>query len=463
MTAAARAQGTEQTSERTPEQEAAARAVGVWIHQFARTLKTCRLYDANNPTVIRFRAELAQSLGRLLGELGPIRLRFTSDDVLYEDVSLYPAKSRDDNLALAFYRDGLRTLVLRSGAERREVEVLVDSVLEVTAQTEGENDLVTTLWEAHLQHIDVDYVPADGEVGGDAGSDANAQLVPWPTPSAEENPGVTNEGTAEVETVDSSPREDRSDDWTAGDLTVEIEAGFEELEVLAPTELTRFQGEFRAEHEVPVLTSSIAIGQAYLAAGATAQDRVELARFLPRLLRQAVTHGSWLEARATLGMLAACKSPEWAADKFVQELLQPISVANIVEKLDAREDDAPELIALLGGLGDPAVDLLNLVLAESQSRKCRRLLAEAIAERCRENPERLAPWLADPRWFVVRNVVHILGWIGGPPIVGLLQTAARHADPRVRQEVVAALGQVDARLARPLLIRMLDGADTRLT
>ena len=33
---------------RTPEQEAAVRAVGVWVHQFARTLKTCRLYDFEN-------------------------------------------------------------------------------------------------------------------------------------------------------------------------------------------------------------------------------------------------------------------------------------------------------------------------------------------------------------------------------------------------------------------------------
>lgn len=462
MTANAREQSAQQTEERTPEQEAAARAVGVWVHQFARTLKTCRLYDANNPTVIRFRAELAQSLGKLLAEIGPVRLKFTSDDVLYEDVSLYPAKSRDDNIALAFYRDGLRTLVLQPGAEHREVEVLVDSVLEVTAQTESENDLVTTLWEAHLHYIEVDYVPADGEVGGDAGADANSQLVPWPTPTAAEAAANAAEGGAEVATVESGTREDRSDDWTAGDLTVEIEAGFEELEALAPSEVVRFQGEFRAEHEVPVLTSSIAIGQAYLAAGATAEDRVELARFLPRLLRQAVTQGSWPEGRATLGMLAHCASPEWAVDRFVQELLQPISVTGIVEKLDAREEAAPELIAFLSGLGDPAIDLLNLVLAESQSRKSRRLLAEAIAERCRDNPERLAPWLADPRWFVVRNVVHILGWIGGPSIVGLLQSASRHADPRVRQEVVAALGGVEARLARPLLLRMLDGADTRL-
>jgi HEAT repeat protein len=62
----------------------------------------------------------------------------------------------------------------------------------------------------------------------------------------------------------------------------------------------------------------------------------------------------------------------------------------------------------------------------------------------------------------VRNIIHILGWIGGPQIVGLLQTAARHPEPKVRHEVVSALGQLDLKLARPLLIKMLDGAATRL-
>jgi len=454
------ARGEDSEQEITPEQEAHARAVGVWVHQLARTLKTCRLYDANNPTVIRFRAELGQALGRLLAEIGSVRIRFTSEDVTCEDVSLYPAKSRDDNLALPFYRDGIRGLTLNPGSEGAEIDRLVDAVLQVTGQTEGENDLVTMLWEAHLDRIEIDYVPAEGDHGAGETADTSGAVVPWPTQAAEQE--AARQEPATVETVGTSGREDRSDDWTAGDLTVEIEAGFEELEALAPSEARRFQNEFTAEHEVPILTSCIAISQAYLAAGATAVDRTELAAFLPRLLRQAVSQGSWLEARATLAMLATCPGGDWSPERFAQELLQPISVTQIVERVDQDEATAPELIAFTRELGEPAVDLLNLVLAESQSRRNRRMLAEAIADVCRDNPERLAPWIVDPRWFVVRNVVHILGWIGGPAIVGMLQAAARHPDPRVRQEVVAALGQVDPRLARPLLIRMLDGADTRL-
>ena len=442
---------------RTPEQEAAVRAAEVWVNHLARTLKTCRLYDANNPTVIRFRDELAQALSHTLGEHGALTLRFTSDDVLCDGVSLHPARSRDDNLALPFYRDGVHAITFSPGIEPAEVEAFLDALLLVSGQSAGDNDLVTLLWEAHLQSVDVDYVPAEGDLG--AGESAEAgEVVPWPTAAT---PGSEDDAPA---TGDAPEGEDRSDDWALGDLAAEVEAGFAELESLAPSETRRFLDEYGAEHAVPLATATVAVAGAFLHAGAEATDRAELARFLPRVLRQTIAAGSWSEARHCLALLQGCaRHSEWSVEGFTQELFQPISVAGVTEKLDEQEPPVlAEFVALARDLGTPAVDWLNLALAESQQRRTRRTLAEAIAALCRDDPERLAPWLADPRWYVVRNIVHILGWIGGERTIGLLETAMRHPEPRVRQEVVAALGQADAAHARPLLLGMLDDADPRL-
>lgn len=440
----------------TPEQEAAVKAASAWVNQLARTLKTCRLYDANNPTVLRFRDDLSSALRRVLEEHGAMTLRFTAEDVLCEGQSLYPARSRDDNLALAFYQDGIRALTLAPGADAREVEALLDGVLQVSGQAQGQDDLVTLLWEAQLRHIEVDYVPADGEVGGGPIETETVETVPWPT-------GGAFDEDAEEQREEGAAGGSRSDDWSVGEETQEIEAGWEELEALAPTEVERFRREYEAEHAVGTVTATVAIARAYLTAGAGAEDREEMRHFLPRVLRQAVTHGRWLEARESLLLLRECGESGDALAAIAQELLQPISVSGAVEKLDQQDPPAVrDFVAFARELGDPAVDWLNLVLAESQQRANRRALAEAIADLCRDNPERLAPWLSDPRWFVVRNVVHILGWIGGSGIVGLLQAALRHPDARVRQEVVAALGQVEPRHARPLLVRLLAGNDTKM-
>jgi HEAT repeat protein len=446
-----------------PPADSTVKAVAAWINQFARTLKTSRLYHPTNPTVVRFREELIAALTRLIAEVGPVTYRFSADDILFEEVSLYPAKSRDDNLALPFHRDGVRSLTLNPGVTARELDGVLDALMLVTGQAQIDDDLVTLLWQANLEHVDVDYVPAEGDVGAGS-SEEGAAVVPWPTATvAGEDDAQEAGGETPAEDATAAGTGSRSDDWTTGEHTVEIEAGFEELDTLAPDETNRFRDEFTAEHAVSLMTTALAIARAYLDAGASAEDRAELARFLPRMLRLAVAEASWLEAREALALLRECDNEAWSVESFTQELFQPISVSATVEQLDRQEAvQVVEFIALAKELGEPAVEWLNLALSESQHRRTRRLLAEAVTALCRDNPERIAPWLADPRWYVVRNAVQVLGWIGGEAVVGLLRTALRHRDARVRREVAAALGQVDPATARPMLLELLPGADSRL-
>jgi HEAT repeat protein len=200
-----------------------------------------------------------------------------------------------------------------------------------------------------------------------------------------------------------------------------------------------------------------------LNADPTDDDRKETARFLPRVLRAAIADGAWADARATIRLVRTSGSSEWSDERFTQEVLQPVSITRAAEMLDTQGPAAlSDFVALASELGPVAIDWLTLTLSECQTRMARQLVAEAIAVRAQEDPSRLAPWINDPRWYVVRNVVHILGWVGGAGVVPLLQNAVKYADPRVTAEVVTALQAVEPRLARPVLIRALEGADTKL-
>lgn len=450
--------------------DAHVKAAGVWIAHFARTLKTCRLYDGTNPTVIRFREELALAASRLVEEQGSVTFHFESDDVTCDAVSLYPARSRDDNMAFAFHRDGVRGITLNQGLDLREVDALVDCVLAVSGQNLDDDDLVTLLWESNLRHIDIDYIPAQGDVGsGDAktaGDEKDGPLLPWPMAEVADAPDSANTTDSPQDGATASGvsgATGRSEDWALADLTVEVEATYAELDSLAPAECDRLRREFDAEHGVVPTTAALAIANACLNAQANEDDQRDFIRFVPRVLRAALASGDWVDARDSLRLLRASASQEWNEEIFQQELLQPVSISRTVERLDTQEPAViGQFLSLAEAIGDIGIDWMTLLLSESQQRVVRQLLAESVAMRCRENPERLAPWLADGRWYVVRNIVHILGWIGGPAIVGLLQVALRHPDTRVGSEVVAALQQVELRLARPLLIRALDGAETRL-
>lgn len=436
------------------ESAAAVKAASGWVANLSRTLKTCRLYDASNPAVIRFRAQLHEALRDVLGEHGEVTLRFTSDDVLYEGVSLHPARSREDNLALAFFRDGVRAITFKPGIEPQELDQVLNGVLQVTGQADAEDDLVTLLWQANLPHVQVEHIQAEADAMGPAAADAG-EVVPWPTGASVEEAG--EEATPAAADAPAEGEDERSDDWAIGESPAAFEAMWQAIQQVAETEVARFQKQYLEERATAPVTQANGLLNAYADADPTPDDLAELGRFVPRVLRTAVAHGDWRGALEAIRVLERCGRTDWSAVDFAQELNQPISVAAIVEWLDKQDArQVADFIVFAQTLGTPGVDLQNLVMVEVQTPEHRAALGESVIEACRESPEMLAAWLADPREWVVRDIVRMLSVIGGPSIVGLLRAVAHHPDERVRVEVVNALRKADADEARPVLMQMLD-------
>jgi HEAT repeat protein len=462
----------------TPE-EALLRAASAWTGRLARTLKTCRLYDRGNPTAVHFREELAATLVPLLKEHGPLTLTFTSNDVLCGAASLYPARSRDDNLGAHFYRDGIRALTFLPGIEPRELDVLVDAVLRVTGRAGDDVDLVTLLWDAELTHVNVDNVSTVASVdvdGGEAGECAGgARLMPWPgggagsgapgamTAAGAAGPGApgTEAPAGDADPGDAGP-EPRSDDWIATDGVEQAEAALVELEALALLEIDRFRSEYDVESQGSAIEGALTLIRECQASGASQADHEELDRFVLRLLPEAIATGAWAEARQAVELLANWPSGAAALEGVLGELGQPGSpvTTSAIREVDRQGAQGVQaFLDLARDLGPPAIEWLMRILADSGQKRTRRPLARLLADLVRDNPERLAPWLTDSRWYVVRNVVHTLGFVGGPAVVGLLKAASAHPERRVRQEVIAALAQVEPRVARDVLLGMLEEAE----
>jgi HEAT repeat protein len=437
------------------------RDVGGWVVQLARTLKTCRLYDPDNPTVVRFREGLASDLRALLERFGPIQLDVTSRELLHEGQPAGAARSREDSLAPAFHRDGIRAITFLPGIEPREVDTFVDRILHVTGPGAGDDDLVTLLWEAQLPSINVTSVPLEGDVDGAAETDAgDASPLPWPKPVPGAMPSAAAEAAEGAGALDTMTR---SDDWEVLARAGHLDHALGELEQGIEREIARFRAEHEAESGTAIVAAAVEVLADGVASESTPQDREELAAFLPRALREAVAQGEWRAARSGLALLRSC-IPSWSAEAFFEGFAgSNLVTRRTVAILDQQDEAGIEaFLGLASEFGAPAADWLLQVLAESQQKRVRLALTRTIAELVRDNPERILPWMSDERWYVVRNVVHILGWIGGDAVVGYLRAVNAHAEPRVRREIVAALSDATPASARPILLSMLTGAESRV-
>jgi HEAT repeat protein len=456
----------------------AVRDVTAWIQQWSRTLKTWRLYGEHNPTLEKFRAELASGLEALLETRGAITLRFTTDTILWREANVHQARSREDNLSRVFFRDGIQSITFVPGIDRAELDLFLASTIRASdrANQGGDEDLVTLLWDAELGHLDMNYVSAEAsleledEGGHGAGTEAQGGRPPlaWPGSSgaAGDEPAAPSRAPvagAAGGTPESAPT--RSEDWPSRDPGGALVEQFNELDALAGSEVARFQRERERENAIERGVATLALVADACDCGLEPGERAELEPLLERLFLDALVRGAWNEARraVTLWLEGGAAGDDSCAWLGALARADSVVTAGVVQALDRQgQADVAAFLELVAALGRRGLDWYLPILAESQQQRVRRPLARAIAGVAADDIPRLARWLEDPRWYVVRNVVHILHWIGGDATLAPLSTAMRHPDRRVRLEVLAVLARATPEAARPLLLRLLDSDDPRV-
>ena len=106
----------------------------------------------------------------------------------------------------------------------------------------------------------------------------------------------------------------------------------------------------------------------------------------------------------------------------------------------------------LGLVAREAIQEFTSLLADERDRQVRARMCQVLAKVGPSIVPTLVGWLEDPRWFLVRNLVHVLGKIGDEAAFGPVATLLGHPHVRVRIEAVRALALIaPARAAPPIL------------
>jgi HEAT repeat protein len=173
-----------------------------------------------------------------------------------------------------------------------------------------------------------------------------------------------------------------------------------------------------------------------------------------------------------IGIIRAIR--ELAADASQAER-QPL-LAEFLERLGDAEILAALVAASRQPGGPPFVQVQTLVLALGAS-AARGLLEALAAEPDRARRLRLIELaaslgpaiipetrrlLADPRWYVVRNMVLLLRRVQDRSAMSEILRYADHSDLRVRLEAIRALFAFDSKVPRDLLARTINDPDPRL-
>jgi hypothetical protein len=451
-------------------------AAAEWLRRLAHALKTSRLYLPNSQIVKRAREQLLDELIRHLNYFGTWRFTFTSNEILLEkeavvrpspidpDLGRALVRSPEEVLPYIFYRDGIRSMTLRKGLSRREIDVLFDALRVVGGSAIGNDDLVTLLWQANLREIHVESVPLEQAIylsakasrrHGDAA--AKGLAFAWAPSGGEIHADLGQEGGSQ------GLHRDTFDDWPLPEVHASAVNAYRSLlPVIEPLRVGTIAA-WEEERDRDWSEDAAAVLRQMLEFDPGEETRRCLAHSVVTWLIATIQTCSWDEASRALALLKEFDPDLSRAGAELDEALSRLPEDEIVGRLDEAEPaEHAQFSALIVALGERGRGLAFTVLSFCVRMRARAAACTALSYVYGDDPRRLAPFLEDQSWYVVRNVVFVLGQIGGSGVVDMLRRAAVHSDLRVKRAVVQALGGVSRPERTPVLMSLLETRDSRL-
>ena len=446
-----------------------------WFRHVARAVKSARLYRTENPMVTQLRERAWEQLAAMLMEHGAWKLRITSEEIRLEDEVVVRGPNRvpghedvirgpEESLPFLFYGDGIRGITLLEKLMKREFDSLFEALVLIGKGRNTQDDLVTLLWQANLGAIVLDSVPPEQTIYFSSRKPPDlkrrshrGQSFAWGATGAEIR------GDVGVVTGGQGLHRDTFDDWRLPDVHAHSTQAYQALLPQIEASRERFLRQWEQERDTPWPDQAAAVLRCLLGADDGADTRAALGQAVVTWLGTALQQAAWAEAERVLGVLREVDPDGTLTETELIEMIGHLEGEVIAGQLDeADPDEQARFAALALAIGRPAIGLACQVMSLCERARPRAAATTALCYLCNDDPMLLKPWLDDPRWYVVRNVVLVLGQIGGAGIVDLLRQAAEHPEPRVRREVVRALGSVPRAERTPLLIQQLGSRDPQL-
>lgn len=149
--------------------------------------------------------------------------------------------------------------------------------------------------------------------------------------------------------------------------------------------------------------------------------------------------------------LIASEIAQMANEEFMKHVLE-----EFLSSPEEMEATIPKFFELFG---DPSVPFLIERLGEEKNRKKRFKISSLIKSLKQKALPQLLEYLDDERWYLVRNVIFIIGEISDATSIKFLKEPLQHHDHKVRRETVRALKKIGEGEAMALITEAIDDPD----
>ena len=428
--------------------------------QLTKASKTFNLYLPNNPIYQKSLKEIYSRFYDHLNQYGEMKLRIRQYQLLNNGQPVYENSNPLESLSFKLYVDGVRELSFYDGLEIDEITDFLEIIGRKHDPDNPDDDIVTLLWDRGFTHIV--YLGADDFIQETVNEPSAPDAITFQHMIQKEVPPTP------LMAVDTESVLQKS-------LGIHLgEGGLKAIFDLTEEEVAQLKYEEKREEEKTPPSLLLEILKEILRVEKDDKSFAELVNISDGLLETFIAQGDLLHAIRILELYGELASQAQGLpgthlerlNKSFEKISEPQQIKALGETLTQTDHVVTDhFFDFFMLLGKRSVEPLFSLLRGQTQVKIRRTLCEVLVGLCKgnkNNMETLLGQLENSEWYVLRNILYILGKIAEPTSLERLEMLVIHEDSRVRKELVGVLDGIHETRAKDLLIMCLDDSDASI-
>jgi len=447
------------------ENTAAVKMAADVLQALSKAIKALKLYPDNSPVRQKFISDLTGKFTKFLQENGDLTLTVKPYDLLYQGEIVYSQQVKEDSIAFKFFGDGIHELAFSENLDEQEILDFIDVIQGNRDRDEEDDDLVTLMWEKEFKNIRYIVIEDGGETDG-------GQETKHPSENSAGSTRSTDALRSAHKSESGQGQMHSGFQHQSAGVEHEIEQIYGkplgEIFVLTPEEIEKLKEEMEREAKSDLILDMLDILFHILEIEEDTDSYVEIMTYIEKAIKAMVVSGDYTHAAAFLKRIKTISenekevSPKHSEtaigvidalgdEAFLQELTHSLNAS--------KADNIDEIYATLTMLNKKSILPLTNMLSGLEQMKSRRVVCDALAVLAKDDLETVLTKLQDENWYIVRNIVYVLGRIGDARVISHIKRIKDHIEPKVRKEIIHTLSEIKSDEAKDMLVSYLNDSD----
>jgi hypothetical protein len=415
-------------------------------------IKAAVQYPARHPIPLGFKDVFIEKLDRYFQRALMLTVSVAQDGIYADADIVLKCEQDQDSLPRILHRDGFRKIQILREVTPQEIDRLFAALAVCTGLDREQADAVNLFWDAQFESIRYEVA--------DMFDDAEISLEP-----ENERTQLTDDEKQDLNSDRERIEQERDQ------LEQHMVDCFGDISEFSQEHVEELQKMVDGDRELDIRGSAISLLLYIYSSVDSLQDQVASIECLKKILDKCVQQGRFAtlaeilqRGKALLSDLPQSSSCRRGLSGFLLRCGDGTRLQMVTEALNKDEDsDLEPVRGFLEQLGPDSLNNLVSMLGELAHYPARRMLCDLLVSQGIDRTDILGNAVFDSRWYLVRNIVWILGEAGGEQTLTFLRRAATHPDERVRSEVVKALGKIKCDESVKMLLTMLEDKSERIS